>query len=341
MKKNPTKVLSFILALLLLLTACGEPASMVAPASSSQSYQVVETLSPSIGEPSETADVSQPPGETGTEPAEGNTTAVSYESLPPYSGELYTVVNDNIPGFTDADMTTTSFETYSPLDSMGRVGVAYACLGSDLMPTETRGNISSVKPTGWHSGAAANWNRSHLIGWQLSGENANERNLMTGTRQFNAAGMLPFENMVADYIHETDNHVLYRVTPIFVGSDLVARGVQMEGYSVEDEGDGIYFNVFVYNNQPGVTIDYGTGASWETGNGPLSNEGGANTAPTQQTGNTAIGKADYILNTNTKKFHYPSCPSVDQMNPSNREEFFGSREDVLAKSYDPCGRCNP
>ena len=193
--------------------------------------------------------------------------AVSLDAIPVYSGSPYVALDDNVPAFDRADMTQTSFETYSPLDSLGRCGTAYANIGLDLMPTEERGSISKIKPSGWHSVQYDNvdgkslYNRCHLIGFQLTGENANECNLITGTRAMNVNGMLPFENMVADYVHETGNHVLYRVTPIFSGSDLVARGVQMEAYSVEDGGDGVCFNVFVYNVQPGIVIDYATGDS--------------------------------------------------------------------------------
>ena len=164
-------------------------------------------------------------------------------------------------------MTTSSFERYAPLDSLGRCGVAYANIGKDIMPTEERGSIGMVKPSGWHSIRYENvdgkylYNRCHLIGYQLSAENANTSNLITGTRYLNIQGMLPFENMVADYIRETGNHVLYRVTPIYEGDNLVASGVLMEAYSVEDEGDGICFNVYCYNVQPGIVIDYATGAS--------------------------------------------------------------------------------
>ena len=185
------------------------------------------------------------------------------------SGEAYVGVNGNVPEFTDADMTTDSFETYSDLDELGRCGVAYACVGRDLMPTEKRGKIGSVKPSGWHSvkydfvDGKYLYNRCHLIGYQLTAENANKKNLITGTRYMNTVGMLPFENMVADYIKETDNHVLYRVTPIFEGNNLVAYGVKMEALSVEDNGDGVSYNVFVYNVQPGVVINYENGDSYE------------------------------------------------------------------------------
>ena len=196
-----------------------------------------------------------------TPPAE----TYSMENIPPYDGTPYVVLNDNQPSFTAEDMTDVSYEFYSDLDELGRCGVTEACIGRDLMPTEKRGDISSVKPTGWVQNqydfvdGKSLWNRCHLIGFQLAGENANECNLLTGTRYLNVEGMLPFENLVADYVKETDNHVLYRVTPAFQGTELVARGVQMEAYSVEDSGDGVCFNVFCYNVQPGVEIDYATG----------------------------------------------------------------------------------
>ena len=199
-----------------------------------------------------------------TPPAE----TYSMENIPPYDGTPYVVLNDNQPSFTEEDMTDVSYEFYSDLDELGRCGVTEACIGRDLMPTEKRGDISSVKPTGGVQNqydfvdGKSLWNRCHLIGFQLAGENANECNLITGTRYLNVEGMLPFENLVADYVKETDNHVLYRVTPAFQGTELVARGVQMEAYSVEDSGDGVCFNVFCYNVQPGVEIDYATGDNW-------------------------------------------------------------------------------
>ena len=197
-----------------------------------------------------------------------NLESYTIEDLPAYSGEFYVVLNDNQPDFDEEDMTTVAFEYYSDLDALGRCGVAYANLCQELMPTEKRESISSVKPSGWVQGkydfvdGQSLYNRCHLIGFQLAGENANELNLITGTRSMNVQGMLPFENLVADYIDETDNHVLYRVTPVYDGTDLVAQGVQMEAWSVEDEGDGICFNVFCYNVEPGVEIDYATGENW-------------------------------------------------------------------------------
>ena len=180
---------------------------------------------------------------------------ISMEMLPEYSGEPYVVINNNEPNFEQKYFNTNSFESYSDLDSLGRCGVAFANIGKDIMPTEERGSISHVKPTGWHSVKYDNvdgkylYNRCHLIGFQLTGENANEKNLITGTRYLNVEAMLPFENMVADYVKETNNHVLYRVTPLFEGDNLLAKGVQIEASSVEDNGEDILFNVFCYNSQ--------------------------------------------------------------------------------------------
>ena len=187
--------------------------------------------------------------------------------IPEFSKQPYVLINENIPDFEEKDYTTQAFESYSELDHLKRCGVAYACLGRETMPTEERGEIGQVKPSGWHTikydvvNGNYLYNRCHLIGYQLSGENANVQNLITGTRYLNVEGMLPFENEVADYIEETGNHVLYRVTPIFEGKNLVASGVQMEAKSVEDNGEGICFNVYVYNAQPQIEIDYLTGES--------------------------------------------------------------------------------
>lgn len=293
--------------------------------------------------------------------------AFNAADVPAYSGEPYTAVNNNEPYFTSDNLTTEAFENYSELDALGRCGVAYANVCLETMPTEKRGSISEVKPTGWHSVKYDNvdgkslYNRCHLIGYQLTAENANQQNLITGTRYLNVDGMLPFENMAADYVKETDNHVLYRVTPIFTGDNLVADGVLMEGYSVEDEGDGICFCVYAYNVQPGITIDYATGDSWlssEKGNSDSSSGGNsavsqsaADKSGTQQaavqtesvkeTSAPVSTGTEYILNTNTKKFHYPSCSSVKQMKASNKKEYTGSRDDLIAQGYDPCKKCNP
>ena len=286
------------------------------------------------------------------------TTASSFSlsDVPAYSGKAYTSVNGNVPYFTAAELTTTSFETYSDLDTLGRCGVTYACIGQDLMPTKERGSIGMVKPTGWHTVRYDDlvdgkylYNRCHLIGYQLTGENANTQNLITGTRYLNIEGMLPFENMVADYIQETNNHVLYRVTPIFEGNNLLANGVLMEGYSVEDKGAGVSYCVFAYNVQPGIEIDYATGESKLADGAQQEEQKTATVTPTPSpepekqepvTGSEA-SQADYILNTNTKKFHYPTCSSVNDMKEKNKQEFFGTRDEAIALGYSPCGRCKP
>lgn len=187
--------------------------------------------------------------------------------IPEYSGKAYVTINNNKPNFKEEDKTTKSFEKYSNLDSLNRCGVAYANVSKETMPTEERGRIGMIKPSGWHTVKYNNvdgkylYNRCHLIGYQLTGENANEKNLITCTRYMNTVGMLEFENKVANYVKETNNHVLYRVTPIFEGNNLLASGTQMEAYSIEDQGKGISFNVYVYNIQEGITIDYKTGES--------------------------------------------------------------------------------
>lgn len=254
-------------------------------------------------------------------------------AIPEYTGSAYTVLNDNIPDFPEEDFTEESFETYSDMDSLGRCGVAYANIGKDLMPTTKRGSIGQVKPSGWHTVKYDSvdgkylYNRCHLIGYQLTAENANEKNLITGTRYLNTEGMLPFENMVADYIKETGNHVLYRVTPLFDGNNLVATGVQMEAESVEDKGDGILYNVFCYNIQPGITIAYKSGDSSENEDIPVQTE--------------AASVSEFVLNTSSKKFHNPSCSSISKIKQENKEVYKGSRDALISQGYDPCKKCNP
>lgn len=363
-----------------MLTACGSEAepSDNTPSESSQ----VEISDPQDSTPGETVEQNESEssdsvsskGDTGPSqseepqavqgqqpesivPAEITTASqFSLSDVPAYSGKAYTSVNGNVPYFTAAELTATSFETYSDLDSLGRCGVTYACIGQDLMPTEERGSIGMVKPTGWHTVRYDDlvdgkylYNRCHLIGYQLTGENANTKNLITGTRYLNIEGMLPFENMVADYIQETNNHVLYRVTPIFEGNNLVANGVLMEGYSVEDNGAGISYCVFAYNVQPGIEIDYATGESKLADGVKQEEQKPATVTPTpspepekqEPTTGSAASQADYILNTNTKKFHYPTCSSVNDMKEKNKQEFFGTRDEAIANGYSPCGRCKP
>ena len=345
---------------------------------------------------------------------------ITLNNLPAYSEEAYVELNDNVPSFSKNDMTTKAFEKYSELDDLGRCGVAYANVCKETMPTEERGNIGMIKPSGWHTVKYDNvdgkylYNRCHLIGYQLTAENANEKNLITGTRYLNIEGMLPFENMVADYIDETDNHVLYRVTPIFKGDNLLASGVQMEAYSVEDKGKGVSFNVYCYNVQPGIEINYSDGTSrladgtiasitlnyskyaltvgqsktlvastspesaaknvtWYSSNNKVAtvSKNGKVTAvkagtatitaktanglkatckvtvkaksDTTIANNTSSGNVTYVLNTNTKKFHLPSCSSVKDMNDKNKnkKEVSCSRDEVIDMGYVPCKRCNP
>ena len=267
---------------------------------------------------------------------EDNTETTDITSLK-YQGKAYTVINDNNPDFTESDMSTDSFETYGELDGLRRCTTAYANIGRDLMPTEKRGTIGEVKPSGWQTVKYDNvdgnylYNRCHLIGYQLTGENANEKNLITGTRYLNVEGMLPFENMVADYIKETDNHVLYRVTPVFEGDNLVANGVQMEAKSIEDNGDGILFNVFCFNVQPGISIDYSDGNSHLDASVSESDSEASDSANIQT----------YILNTNTKKFHKESCSSAKNMKSSNRQEYKGKRQELIDMGYEPCSVCKP
>ncbi len=254
----------------------------------------------------------------------------SIDDIPAFSNSPYAVINDNIPYFTKEELTTTSYEKYGELDSLGRCTIAIASIGKELMPTEERGNISSVKPTGWQVAkydfvdGKYLYNRCHLIGFQLTGENANEQNLITGTRYMNVQGMLPFENMIADYIKETGNHVLYRVTPVFEGNNLVASGVLLEAKSIEDDGEGIEFNVYCYNVQPGVKIDYSNGNS-----------------NLEEAQNSNEKEETYILNTNSKKFHKLTCSGVNNISEKNKSEYTGTKSNLLMQGYTPCGNCNP
>lgn len=256
-------------------------------------------------------------------------------SVPEYSGKAYVAVNSNKPYFKDSDVTTKPFEKYSALDSLGRCGVAYANVCREIMPTEKRGDIYSVKPTGWQHveydfvDGLSLYNRCHLIAHSLAGEDANEKNLITGTRYFNTEGMLPFENMVCDYVKETGNHVLYRVTPVFEGANLIATGVLMEGYSVEDGGEGIEFCVFCYNLQPGVEIDYSNGKS------RVAEKKNSYSFSSDDV------TANYVLNEKTKKFHTPDCPYVEDIAKENRKTVTCRRGDLVDQGYVACGGCKP
>ena len=251
--------------------------------------------------------------------------------IPAYSGEPFAVLEDNMPRFSLEDYVTKSYESYGDLDALNRCTYTVACIGRDLMPTQERENIGMVRPTGWVTAkydfvdGKYLYNRCHLIGFQLTGENANERNLITGTRYMNVQGMLPFENMVADYIKETGNHVLYRVTPVFEGKNPLASGVTMEAWSVEDNGEGICFYVYAYNVQPGVEIDYTTGES--------------------RLAEPVVGEGEdvktYVVNTGSGKFHDGTCPQAISIKPENKESFETTRNQMLAWSFVPAGCCKP
>ena len=368
--------LSLWLALLLAFTGCAESTvtsqdntyAIEQPAAiPSELLEASENTAsePESGQPqenaSDTQESQQVTSATDVPTGEG-TSAFSLREIPAYSGTPYTEVNGNQPYFTEEELTTQSFETYSELDSLGRCGVAYANVGQDLMPTEPRGEIGAVKPTGWHLVKYDNvdgkylYNRCHLIAYMLAAENANPQNLITGTRYLNVQGMLPFESKVCDYVKNTGNHVLYRVTPIFDGDNLLADGVLMEAYSVEDAGEGISFCVFAYNVQPGIGIDYATGDNWAEGSGTYQSTVASvaeETPVPQPETDTAVQitpessvsqesrETTYVLNTNTKKFHYPTCSSVDDMKEKNKQIYTGSRDEVINMGYVPCKRCNP
>ncbi len=277
---------------------------------------------------------------------------LSLEDIPPYSGDGYVEINGGKAAFTDKEMTTEAYESYSDLDDLGRCGTAEACLGEELMPTGQRDNISYIHPSGWQSDkydfieGGNLYNRSHLIAYSLAGENANEKNLITGTRYLNADIMEPFESMTAHYIYATGNHVMYRVTPVFEGKNLIASGVHMMAKSVEDGGVGIDFNVYIYNVQPGVEIDYRTGenklATTGTWSGGESKDGDASGSKsdalkTQQ----ADGEVTYIVNIRSGKFHTPECEGATDISASNRREYSGTRQELIDLGYEPCGSCKP
>lgn len=252
--------------------------------------------------------------------------SVSVEDIPAYTNSPYVVINENVPDF-DLSKKQDSYQIYSDLHDLGRTLDAEACLSKDMMSTEERNSISSIHPSGWHSiqddsiPGGSLWNRCHLIAYQLTGVN-DERNLITGTRYLNVEGMLPFEEMVADYIRETDNHVLYRVTPYYEGDNLVASGVFMEAYSLEDKGDGICFHVYCYNVMPSVEIDY------KTGDAVIENSN----IDTQT-------QKDYILNIKSKKIHLPECNGVQTMSDKNKKEVHASIDELQQEGYSICSNC--
>ncbi len=287
------------------------------------------------------------------------TSGVSAKDIPAYDGNPSVPIQNNQPFFNDTGKSTDHFEYYGDLDKLGRCTVAYACIDNTMMPTEERESISDIKPTAWQISEydfideGYLYNRCHLIGFQLTGENANEKNLITGTRYMNVQGMLPYENMVADYIRSTENHVIYRVTPIFEGKNLLASGILMEAYSIEDKGKGVCFCVYCYNVQPGISIKYSDGSNCldstvdiETmypqkkyGGNTLSSE---HERVTNESAGTVIpAGTTYVLNTNTMKFHKLNCESVSDMSPRNTEFTEMSRAEVIDSGYSPCGSCKP
>lgn len=355
-KKTLKRSLAFAacaLITLMCLTGCDLAGTATAASSAAPSFSSVPSYTAAANrtpEPEKTESPSFGVSAAPTPSASSNTENTETDlTLLKYSGKPYAVVNGGIPSFSQTG--TASWERYGELDRLGRCTAAEACIGRDIMPTLTRGPIGQIKPTGWQTAkydfvdGKYLYNRCHLIGFQLTGENANERNLITGTRYLNTKGMLPFENMVADYIKDTGNHVMYRCTPVFAGNELVAHGVHLEAYSVEDKGDGICFNVFIFNVQPGVKIDYLTGES------SLENE---NTAPTptpkpsvtpkptpKPSPSSTAQEQSYVLNTNTHVFHYASCRHVSSIKDANRENFTGSRDTLIRRGYSPCGSCHP
>lgn len=339
-----------LIAALVCLTGCyftGTALSAAPSFSSVPSYTAAANRTP---EPEKTESPSFGVSASPTPSASSNTENTEADlALLKYSGKLYAVVNGGIPSFSQTG--AASWERYGELDRLGRCTAAEACIGRDIMPTLTRGPIGQIKPTGWHTAkydfvdGKYLYNRCHLIGFQLTGENANERNLITGTRYLNTKGMLPFENMVADYIKDTGNHVMYRCTPVFAGNESVARGVHLEAYSVEDKGDGICFNVFIFNVQPGVKIDYLTGESSlenESTAPPPTQRPSSAPQPTPKPSPSSTAQAQsYVLNTKTHVFHYASCRHVSSIKDANRKNFTGSRDALISDGFKPCGSCHP
>lgn len=294
--------------------------------------------------------------------------SLTTKSIPKYSGEPYATLNGNWPEFRLEDLRGDDYILCSPLDRYGRAGAAMACIGPSSLSSEPRGQIGEVYPSGWHTVRYDDriedhylYNRCHLIGYQLGGGNAVPENLITGTRAFNLSGMLPFENSVAEYVRGTRGHVLYRVSPIYEGKDLLALGVQIEAYSLDDFGTGLRFNVFVYNVQPGVKINYRDGSSkadpkFVPAELPVPVEEETADADTISLGeweadlpegydaddfDREVMSPTFILNINTHKFHHPWCKSVADMKEKNRKEFFGTREELILEGYTPCSICNP
>ena len=328
MKQTERRGIAAALAMLLVVFALalhGDPAEIEDPDSAAEANNGEQTSITVIGADTASSEsVSLPADDLYTPFMEGFSPA----AVPDYSGAPYVKINGSVPFFRVSEVTAEALEQYSELDALGRCGAAYASVGRELMPTEPRGQIGAVRPSGWHTTRYDDlipdhylYNRCHLIAYQLTGENANPQNLITGTRYLNVEGMQPFENRIAAYIIRTGNHVLYRVTPLFAGEELVARGVLMEAYSVEDGGTGVCFNVYVYNAQPGVVIDYATGESERS------------EAPEERAEEEIDG---YIGNIKSLKYHIPSCPNLPQR---WNWVIFETEEEAVTQGYTPCGNC--
>lgn len=330
----------FTLALTLCLGGC-----------SAQAQNQVSQDSTQPATQSQAAETSQQPGSASGAGQISPASSFNYADVPDFTGAPSVQINGNVPYFTADDIayaeSNPGFESYGEQDGLARCTTCWASVGTETMPTagEERGEIGQVKPTGWHTVKYDSvegrylYNRCHLIGWQLTDENANIDNLITGTRFMNVDGMLPYENEVASYVRSTGNHVLYRVTPVFAGDELVARGVLMEAYSVEDKGASLAFCVWAYNAQPGIQIDYADGNSSEMAALPAAGESSASAE--QASGTQAEQAQTYVLNTSSKKFHLPSCDSAAKISDTNRSEQQIARSELIAQGYEPCGRCNP
>lgn len=367
-KRKRLKIVVTVLTLLSLLSSCssGAPLNKTLSKKIGTKFNTQETSAAAETEVANSAsildkiisDVAESPTEIVS--CETISGTFDYKEVPEYSGTAYAVMNGNEPYFSENEMSNVSYQEFTELDSLGRCGIAKASVGKDIMPTEKRGEIGMVKPSGWHQNKYDSikdfdnapgyiYNRCHLIGYQLTGQNANEKNLITGTRYLNVTGMLPFENEVAEYVEETGNHVEYHVTPIFVDDELLSRGVLMEAESVEDNGAGVKFNVFCYNVEPGIEIDYKTGENW------LSESG--ETQETEETVETAAGKeitypellkvtgelSDYrlIININSHLIHSPDCKNAAKISEKNRRGYNGNIDDLLNAGYERAKDCNP
>lgn len=375
-RKSIKKVFPLLFVSLLMFSSCdvtdsyGKQSVYLQNIEDSESDTTAQTEKPIVTEPaaetgvteiSETTTVSQIVSTVHeTEPAEIITEAVTEKaekifppdssidvsSVPEYSDAAYVEINNNKPYF--EVFTNEYFEKYSELDSLGRCGTVFEMLGPETMPEAEREGIGMIKPSGWHTVKYPElipdlylYNRCHLIGYQLCGKNADERNLITGTRYMNVSGMLQFEDKTAEYIRQSGNHVLYRVSPVFDGSNLVASGVLMEALSVEDNGSGLSFCVFCYNIQPGIEINYSDGES-QIAEEPVQTESEEPEEIEKETvPDTENTEQEYILNTNTNKFHYPSCKSVKQMKEENKKEYTGTRDEIISQGYSACKNCNP